>query len=653
MYNLRSKNNKLKRSLKNQDKSDESPENKKSKLYDPDYFKGDASYENSSDSEGEDKIPSDIDSLKDFIVDDDNPLISVIGDKLISKFPKLDREELDSVIKSSIEEIDEVGMFDFDYLDGEDPWKRKLPKKEVKKLEPVLKRMRKNIKNNTPTIDKILKANLTDAEKEKALQLYDVLDTETISLSYLNIQDKLNQLINNAPSELNRDLDKELKELKNKMREDQVSIEKILTAKITESDKIKALKLYECMQECSYCDSSWVDYQNEINSILKSQLKSDEEIERINELEKKLKANVRNHNADLKVKIFELDADDKIKYILYDIYNEMITSNSDRSRYNELRTKLLWALKLPYRKKSNIDIKLDEVYNKLNRDIYGMNEAKEKILQAINDRISNPSSRTLLALKGKPGVGKTKLVKTIAKATGLAYEKVNLGGTIDSTIFKGSDTVWSGANPSIILQILARCECCDPIISLDELDKLASTKKGIDVENSLLHILDPSQNKEFNDNYLNEFQHDISNVWFIITINDESKLNPALRDRLNIIEIPSYSKSDIAQIVKKHTLPEMLIDKGLSPNDILITDEAINTLLSVIGSDAVNNGIRPIERAIQDIVSKINLLKSNINIPLSYKLPNFNSFPYTLTPESIRYLVKINQNNHDYKNMYI
>jgi len=337
--------------------------------------------------------------------------------------------------------------------------------------------------------------------------------------------------------------------------------------------------------------------------------------------------------ADLKRKIFELDADPEIKGRLYEMYSEMTSPRTSDIKYSEIKAKLLWAIKLPYRK-TTVPLLIDktprsissyckEAYERLDFEIYGMKEVKQKVIQCLNDRIYNPNSRSLLALKGKPGVGKTKLAKTIAKIAGLPFEKISLGGAIDSTIFKGSDNVWSGAAPSLLLQILARLKYSNAVILLDEIDKLGTSEKGLEVQHALLHVLDPIQSQEFQDAFLCEFNHDISRIWFIPAMNDDNKVDPTLRDRLNIIEVPTYTHQDMVQIIKHHTIPETLIDKGIEAKAITITDDAAYYLLQRLGSEIETGGMRPVEKAINDIIFKLNLLRfltNPITLPLTFTL---------------------------------
>jgi len=583
---------------------------------------------------------------------DADPLIGIIVKKLNSEFPELDENKLRDTVKNAIigASIDLIEEY-CSTVPNDKSWKTGLEESVINELESQLKELRDNIKKSTPTIPLILKSNLTQREKERALQLYDIINNmEPYSMNYIELKARVMEMIKCAPKDKEHD-NEQLDKLYESICEEMPTVEKIITSKITKSDKISALKLYESMQQCYYKSGEWFDIQRRINYILKSELESEEAVNKLEIEEDNLQASYVHFTTDLKRKIFELDADPDIKSRIYSMYCDMMSRTSTDHGYNEIRDKILWAIKLPYRRKTTANIPnmnpesireyCIDAFNKLNDEIYGMDDAKMRIIQTLNDRIYNPTSRSLLALKGEPGVGKTKLAKTIAKISGRPFDKISLGGSIDSTIFKGSDNVWSGASPSLLLQILSRVKYSNAIILLDEFDKLGSTEKGIEVQNSLLHVLDPTQNKEFQDAFLNEFHHDISNIWFIPAMNDDSLITPALRDRLDIIEIPTYNKDEMVQIIKRHTLPEALVDKGIDVKDITITDQASYNLLNKLGSEVKNSGMRPVEKAINNIVSRINFLRTMYsnddthNIPISYKLKDFNGFPYTITADSI------------------
>lgn len=588
---------------------------------------------------------------------DRSPLIAVIAKKLKDKFPDLDDKDLRTAISKSIDNARADLVEEYcGAIPKDASWKAELTPEDADRLEPQLKEIRRNLRENTPTIAKILKCGLSVAEKERVLQLYDILkNMEPYTFKHMELSMQIMDIIRTAPPTEDKTYDDKIKGLRLKIDDKMPTVEKIIAARLMETDKMRALQLYETFQQCPFNSEEWFNLQRRINCILDGAFESDESLAKFEAEEEALKKSMISFTEDLKRRIFELDADADVKSRLYEMYCDMMSRSSTDHDYATIKDKIMWAIKLPYRKqtiplladKTNESISnyCNNTYAQLDAEIYGMKEAKMRIIQALNDRIYNPTSRSLLALKGKPGVGKTKLAKIIAKVAGRPFDKISLGGAIDSTIFKGSDNVWSGAAPSMLLQILSRVKYSNAVILLDEFDKLASTDRGIEVQNSLLHVLDPSQNKEFQDAFLNEFPHDISNIWFIPAMNDDANISSALRDRLDIIEIPSYTRDDMVQIIKLHTLPEAILDKGIPEGTITITDDAARHLLFKLGDQIDNSGMRTVEKAINNIVSKLNLLRTMYNgdsivstIPLPYNLKDFHGLPYTITPETISVL---------------
>jgi ATP-dependent Lon protease len=182
-----------------------------------------------------------------------------------------------------------------------------------------------------------------------------------------------------------------------------------------------------------------------------------------------------------------------------------------------------------------------------------------------------------------------------------------LGGLKDSSLLKGSDNVWVGAEPSIILKALKRMKYANGIIFFDEIDKLGETIGGYEVQSALLHITDPSQNMEFKDDFISEFPHDISKILFLFAMNDDSLLSPPLRDRLRILTVPSYSDKDKIEIMKQYLIPQALNNLGMSSTDVSLTTEGARSILSKIDKTQ-SEGIRTLGRIINKIISRINFL---------------------------------------------
>lgn len=526
----------------------------------------------------------------------------------------------------------------------------------------LLEKIKTNIASRAPTMAKLLDSNLPLSHKETLYEHYKILEnTQNNTYGKLLLSGKFLEYLNNTDEQIDN-IDERLEEYRTKIKNRLPTINKILSAKICESDRLQVIELYDSLLIEEYKSPQWAITVKSINKILESQYETQEELDKFEEEEAKLKDIKVDYQIDLKNKILNLDADIKTKAIIYNIYNEMIACKKTSPRWTDLEEKVIWAIKLPHKKRienivngGNIRLFCETIYKKLDENIYGMKEQKQRIIQVINDRFYNSNSKTLFALKGKPGTGKTKLVYEIARALNLPFDKINLGGSIDSTLFKGSNTVWSGAGPSMILQLLAKLKCCNPIILLDEIDKLGHHEKGLQVQYALLHILDPTQNAEFQDEFLCDYQHDLSNIWFIPTMNDDSKLDPTLKDRLDIIEVPTYSKRDMIAIISKHTLPSVLKNKGISPNDIRINEKGVKAILEHLSEEIQSAGMRPVEKIINLLVSRLNLLRSiyddqseSFAFDLSYRLPDFKGFPIVVTEKDIKYLLPNKKSEHSF-----
>jgi len=277
--------------------------------------------------------------------------------------------------------------------------------------------------------------------------------------------------------------------------------------------------------------------RDEIVGILKTHETIDDSNLKFYEKEEKRLIHTKRTLKPIRYQILEKDAPDKVKKELLDMYERLQRYDTESSQYASLREKLKWALSLPYRKIINptlsptdhmgINLYCTQIKEKLDEKIYGMNQVKEEMLETVVNRITNPHHKNgHIALKGEPGVGKTVICQTLAEALDLPFERIALGGLKDSSLLKGNDNVWVGAEPSIILKALKRMNCANGIIFFDEIDKLGETAGGFEVQSALLHITDPSQNMEFKDDFLSEFPHDISKILFLFAMNDDSLLPP-------------------------------------------------------------------------------------------------------------------------------
>ena len=272
-----------------------------------------------------------------------------------------------------------------------------------------------------------------------------------------------------------------------------------------------------------------------------------------------------------------------------------------------LKTYLDELLSMPWDKSDAAPVDLQHARATLNSEHSGMIGVKERILEHIAVmKKTGKNSGTILCFVGAPGVGKTSLCKSIANALNRKYCRISLGGVSDEAHFRGHRKTYIGAQCGRIMDALKRCKSNNPVIVLDEIDKMGRDWRG-DPESALLEVLDPEQNKTFRDHYL-EVDFDLSNVLFIATANSLN-MSSALKDRMEIIEIPGYTENEKLQIAREHLLKRAASDTGWDVNNIIIDDDAI---LHIIREYTSEQGVRSLQREIATLLRR-SLLENDGN----------------------------------------
>ncbi len=270
------------------------------------------------------------------------------------------------------------------------------------------------------------------------------------------------------------------------------------------------------------------------------------------------------------------------------------------AEYGVSRNYLDWILALPWQQETEDKLDLKAAEKILNEQHFGLEKVKDRLLEFLavlqrRKEIKGP----ILCLVGPPGVGKTSLGKSVADALGRKFARISLGGMRDEAEIRGHRRTYVGALPGRILQTLRRIESRNPVILLDELDKVGADFRG-DPASALLEVLDPAQNHTFTDHYL-DLPFDLSRVLFIATANWLDPVHPALRDRLEVIELPSYTESEKLQIAKRYLVPRQLEEHGLTRSDVKFSDAALRELIREYTREA---GVRQLEREIAALARK-------------------------------------------------
>ncbi|MEW6596173.1 MAG: endopeptidase La [Pseudomonadota bacterium] len=264
-----------------------------------------------------------------------------------------------------------------------------------------------------------------------------------------------------------------------------------------------------------------------------------------------------------------------------------------------VRNYLDWLLSIPWTKSKTKTIDLSAAERILDEDHYGLDKVKERILEYLAVQARTGSLKgPILCLVGPPGVGKTSLGRSIAKATGREFVRLSLGGVRDEAEIRGHRRTYIGSMPGKIVQSMKKAKATNPFFLLDEIDKLGADWRG-DPSSALLEVLDPEQNSTFNDHYL-EVDYDLSQVMFVTTANSLNMPQPLL-DRMEIIRIPGYTEDEKVEIAKRHVLPKLAKDHGLKAGEWIVPDESIRDLIRYYTREA---GVRSLERELGNLARK-------------------------------------------------
>jgi len=304
--------------------------------------------------------------------------------------------------------------------------------------------------------------------------------------------------------------------------------------------------------------------------------------------------------AELEQRLAEADLPEEVRKKAEQEFKKLKMMPPASSESSVVRNYIEWILDTPWNAASKVSINLDKAKTILDEDHYGLQDVKDRILEylAVQSRVKKLRG-PILCLVGPPGVGKTSLGESIARATGRKFVRMALGGVRDEAEIRGHRRTYIGAMPGKIVQSLAKVEVKNPLFLLDEVDKMAQDFRG-DPASALLEVLDPSQNDSFNDHYL-DMDLDLSQVMFICTANSMD-IPPALLDRMEVIRLPGYTEEEKINIAQKYLVPKAVKQNGLKEGEIKIVDAALH---SIVRSYTREAGVRNLEREINKICRKV------------------------------------------------
>ena len=307
----------------------------------------------------------------------------------------------------------------------------------------------------------------------------------------------------------------------------------------------------------------------------------------------------KNEFSELEEKIKTLKLTKEAKEKAESELKKLKTMSSMSAEASVVRNYIDWLLNVPWDEKSKINTDIKKAANILNSDHYGLEKVKERILEflAVQKRVEKIKG-PILCLVGPPGVGKTSLGKSIAKATGRKFVRISLGGIRDESEIRGHRRTYIGSMPGKIIQGMKKIKKSNPLFLLDEVDKMGYDFRG-DPASALLEALDPEQNNKFNDHYL-EVDYDLSNVMFITTANTLN-IHPSLLDRMEVIRLPGYVEDEKVEIAKKYLIPKTISSHGLKKSEWKINNKALKNIIKYYTREA---GVRNLEREISNLIRK-------------------------------------------------
>ena len=480
--------------------------------------------------------------------------------------------------------------------------------------------LKKNEKSNKS--NKNIKKNDNNSEIIKEDNKNEVLNT-------------LKKLLDNSPN--NKSIQKCID-----VYEDEIKLTNKKTEKKERKQKDKNLRIFRkiikdknTMNDFSFYDKLEVDNQKKI-------IKELREINKITRIEK-----------PYRITLLESDIPVQFKSAAMKKINSLRYMEPGSGEFYKIKNWVDTFMRIPFGNYEGLPISIDDgvdkchefmakAQNTLDQAVYGLNDAKMQIMQMLGQLLTNPKAiGTAIAIHGPPGTGKTSLVKEgISKILNRPFAFIALGGATDSSFLEGHGYTYEGSSWGKIVQILIDSKCMNPVIYFDELDKISDTPRGEEIAGILTHLTDTSQNSQFHDKYFAEINFDLSKCLFIFSYNDETKVNPILKDRMYRIKTKGYISKEKTVIANNYLLPKIHEQVKFNKDDIIIPDDVLSHIID--NHCNKEDGVRNLKRCLEIIYTKLNLyrlMKPGSNLfegEMSLKV----EFPFSVTKQIVDKLIK-------------
>jgi len=469
-------------------------------------------------------------------------------------------------------------------------------------------------------------------EKEESKDETDMTDVEQEYLDLVETKKTLTEQVKKKPSS---------KILKNAVKECNDSIKKLV-----KKARIKNAKTYHSLIHTDKKKTNEIDY-------FKKKLSNKEQLRVMKDL-KEINSHI-NIEKPYRLSLLDSKMPAKFKATALQKLNILRSMDPSDHEYYKIKNWVDTFMRIPFGVYKNLSVKMDDgidvchdfmenAKKTLDDCAFGLDDAKIQIMQMVGQWIANPTAMgTAIAIKGPMGTGKTTLVKEgISKILGREFAFIALGGAGDSSFLEGHSYTYEGSTWGKIVQIIIESKCMNPVIYFDELDKISDTARGEEIVGILTHLTDTSQNSQFHDKYFSEVDFDLSKCLFIFSYNDESKVNPILKDRMYRIQTKGYDAKEKTVIARKHLLPKIREQVNFTEEDVIIPDETIQYIISNDALTKGEAGVRNLKRCLEIVFTKLNLfrlVKPDANIfgkDIDVKV----SFPFTVTKREVDIFIK-------------